>query len=84
MATHSSTLAWKNPMDGGDWWVTVHGVTNSRTQLSDFTSPYSTGNYTQYFVITYLEKESIHLNHFAVHLKVIYNIVNQLYLNKNK
>ena len=33
MAPHSSTLAWKIP------WMeaTVHGVTKSRTQLSDFT-----------------------------------------------
>ena len=30
-ATHSSSLAWKNPMDGGGWWATVHGVTNSQT-----------------------------------------------------
>ena len=37
MAPHSSTLAWKNPMDGGAWWATVHGVAKSRTQLSDFT-----------------------------------------------
>ena len=21
----------ENPMDGGDWWATVHGVTKSRT-----------------------------------------------------
>ena len=37
MATHSNTLAWKNPMDGGAWWAAVHGVTKSRTRLSDFT-----------------------------------------------
>ena len=37
MAPHSSTLAWKNPMDGGAWWAVVHGVTKSRTRLSDFT-----------------------------------------------
>ena len=37
MATHSSTLAWKNPMDGGAWWATVHGVAKSQTQLSDLT-----------------------------------------------
>ena len=37
MATHSSILAWKNPMDGGAWWVAVHGVSKSRTQLSNFT-----------------------------------------------
>ena len=24
-------------MDGGAWWATVHGVSNSRTRLSDFT-----------------------------------------------
>ena len=24
-------------MDGGAWWATVHGVTKSRTPLSDFT-----------------------------------------------
>ena len=34
MATRSSILAWENPMDGGAWWATVHGVENSRTQLS--------------------------------------------------
>ena len=27
MATHSSILAWKNPMNRGAWWTTVHGVT---------------------------------------------------------
>ena len=27
----------ENPMDREAWWVTVHGVTKSRTQLSDFT-----------------------------------------------
>ena len=25
----------ENPMDGGAWWAAVHGVTKSRTQLSD-------------------------------------------------
>ena len=27
----------ENPMDREAWWATVHGVTKSRTQLSDFT-----------------------------------------------
>ena len=27
----------ENPMEGGAWWATVHGVTKSRTRLSDFT-----------------------------------------------
>ena len=35
MATHSSILACRIPMDRGAWWATVHGVANSQTQLSD-------------------------------------------------
>ena len=27
----------ENPMDGGAWWATVHGVAKGRTQLSNFT-----------------------------------------------
>ena len=27
----------ENPMDGGAWWATVHGVAKRRTWLSDFT-----------------------------------------------
>ena len=37
MAPHSSTLAWKNPMGGGDWSAAVHGVAKSQTRLRDFT-----------------------------------------------
>ena len=33
MATHSSVLAWENPMDRGAWWAVVHGVTKSWTRL---------------------------------------------------
>ena len=36
MATHSSILAWKNTMDRGAWQVIVHGVTKSRTWLSNW------------------------------------------------
>ena len=36
MATHSSILAWKVPIDGGAWQATVHGVTESWTGLSDW------------------------------------------------
>ena len=35
MATHSSVLAWRIPMDRGAWWATVHGVANSQTRLSE-------------------------------------------------
>ena len=37
MAPHSSTLAWKIPWTEEPGKAAVHGVTNSRTQLSDFT-----------------------------------------------
>ena len=33
MAPHSSTLAWKNPLDGGAWWAAIHGVAKSQTRL---------------------------------------------------
>ena len=36
MATDSSILAWRIPMDRGAWWAALHGVTKSQTQLSDF------------------------------------------------
>ena len=35
MATHSSILTWKNPMDGGAWRATPHGVAKSQIQLSN-------------------------------------------------
>ena len=31
MATHSSILAWRIPMDRGAWPATVHGVAKSQT-----------------------------------------------------
>ena len=35
MATHSSILAWRIPMDRGAWWATVHGVAKKRTRLTN-------------------------------------------------
>ena len=32
MATHSSILAWRIPMDRRAWPATIHGVTKSRTR----------------------------------------------------
>ena len=48
-ANPSSILAWKNPMDGGAWRATVHGVTKSWTRLSTlnkrkFKAPSHLGN----------------------------------------
>ena len=30
----------ENPMDGGAWWAVVHGVAQSQTRLSGFTSTF--------------------------------------------
>ena len=35
MATQSSILAWRIPMDRGAWQATVHGVTETWTKLRD-------------------------------------------------
>ena len=34
MATHSSVLAWRIPMDRGAWQATVYGVAKSRTRMN--------------------------------------------------
>ena len=33
MATYSSILAWRIPMDRGAWWATVHRVAKSQARL---------------------------------------------------
>ena len=38
MATHSSILVWRIPVDRGAWRATVHAVTKSWTWLSDYTT----------------------------------------------
>ena len=40
MATHTSTLAWKIPWAEEPGRLQSHGVTKSRTRLSDFTFPF--------------------------------------------
>ena len=34
MATHSSTLDWRIPVNSRAWWATVHGVAKSQTLLT--------------------------------------------------
>ena len=48
MATHSSILAWRIPMDRGDCWATAHGVTKSWTQLSMYACRYAMRNIFSY------------------------------------
>ena len=53
MATHSSTLAWKSPMDRGAWWAAVYEVAQSRTRLKQLSS--SSINLNDYKIQLYLE-----------------------------
>ena len=48
-------------MDGGAWWATVHGVTKSRTRLSNFTFTFIKVN--EHFCYLDLGKK-IHGMHF--------------------
>ena len=34
VATYSTILAWRIPIDRGAWWATVRGVAKSQTRLS--------------------------------------------------
>ena len=38
VATHSSTLAWRIPMDRGAWQATVYGVTKSQSRLKQIST----------------------------------------------
>ena len=39
MATHSSILVWRIPMDRGAWWATVHEVARIRHDLATKPTP---------------------------------------------
>ena len=43
MATHSRIIAWRIPMDRGSWWVTVHGIAKSQTQLKQLSTAHGRG-----------------------------------------
>jgi len=58
----------ENPMDGGAWWASVHGVAKSRTRLSDFIFTKGTSNSEALDLLdfqnclTFLHRESLSLN----------------------
>ena len=41
METHSSTLAWRIPIDRGAWQATGHGVAGSQTQLKQLSTQHT-------------------------------------------
>ena len=74
---HGNSLQYsclENPMDRGAWWSTVHGVTKSRTQLSDSMHAISCngGKFEKntYVCVCLCVCIYMYLNHFAVYLKL--------------
>ena len=64
MATHSSILAWRNPMGRGAWRATVHGITKSRmwlstAQHSHLSSQWAVSNYVTCFQEALLKETSL-------------------------
>ena len=55
----------ENPMDGGAWWATVHGVTKSWTWLSNFTFVH-----TFIFQSYTLLKPQVRYGHFLCYLAI--------------
>ena len=48
IATHSSVLAWRIPMDRRAWWAIVHRVAKSRTALKRLSMQTHTVNLKQF------------------------------------
>ena len=58
----------ENPMDGGAWLATVHGVAKSRTQLNNFTHSLKTKQQKQYL------SHVLFLIHSLIYLTNVYGI----------
>ena len=61
MATHSSILPWRNPLDREAWRATVQGVTKSQTQLSTQYTHTHTHTHTHRNNLLYVNYTSIQL-----------------------
>ena len=53
----------ENPMDGGAWWATVHGVAKSQTQLSDFNFTFTFSFVLYNFCVSKFVKNFFYLIH---------------------
>ena len=63
MATHSSILAWRIPMDEGAWWAKVHEVAKNQTRLSNQTQ--------QCWVWSLVHPTLLHLSHGLSYIQTV-------------
>ena len=62
MATHSSILAWKNPMNRRAWLATVYGIAKSQTQMNNQTHMHGgTQRESIFYVLLQDQTQSKHL-----------------------
>ena len=74
MATHSSILAWRIPMDRGAWRATVHGVAKSQTRLSTHTINQPIPNLASYLLLLLLSRFSrVRLTEHSLHTNLWLN-----------
>ena len=66
----------ENPMDGGAWQATLHGVAKSRTRLSDFTLLYTL---VSFFMFTQMPNKQTKKIKSAIFQKFIYSLANNLH-----
>ena len=64
MATHSSILAWRIPVDRGAWWATIHGVAKSHIHLKQFSTQHACGLLQGFFPTQGLNPGLLHLLHW--------------------
>ena len=72
MATRSSILAWRIPIDGGAWWATVHRVEKSQTQLNDTAAIESMGVHIRLWKIRFSTISILRIN-FCIVFNVDHN-----------
>ena len=59
------------PMDGGAWWATIHGVAKSQTQLNNFTFTF-TGKRTKWRTFSYyIQKYTQNRLYLNIRLEII-------------
>ena len=70
MATCSSILAWRIPMDSGAWQATVHVITKSHTRLNDWAA--ATKIHTQNLALKFISDNNVKI---SILLRVWYQLI---------